>query len=876
MNQDRWRRYLRFFGRNVEADVDDELRFHLESRIADFEAAGMTRDEAERAARERFGNYEQIDAALRAHDYALARTERRRNLVDDLKQDLRYALRSLRRAPGFAIVAIATLALGIGANTAVFSVVDAVVVRSLPYPEPEQLTFLWGNTLGEYTRLRELNRSWTDIAAYRPTSINLAGDGEPERLDGALATPSLFSSLRVAAARGHTYTEAEVPSSGMSAALLSDGLWRRRFGADAAIVGKKIMVEGAPYTVVGVMPPDFGFPTRDVQMWIPVNMPPARSGALWGNGGWRFLGRLKPGVTPVQAQAELKSLYKQLRHENPVWDPGPEYGDAATVTPLQQQLVGSARTMLFLLLGVVAVVLLIACVNVANLLLVRATARQKEVAIRMAIGGGRGRIIRQFLTESIVLAFVGGVCGVFVAWLGVRELIALLPSDIPRVIDVGIDLRVLVFTAVLVVATGFAFGLLPALRAGRDVQPTLRAGARSATGSNRKLASLLVSGEIAAAVLLLIGASLLIRSAIAMQRTDPGFAIERTVTAGVTPPRLTYKDPAKTVAMYENLLQQVSAIPGVQAAAVVDRLPLGRSIAGGLAVRVEGQAEDLTKSLPMVSHYQVTSANYLATMNIPLVSGRAFTLQDRAGTPQVALISESVAKRFWPKGDAIGKRMGYPYPSEMFTIVGIVKDVKLDSLAGTDNEVLYRPLGQANALNMAVVARTTIDPAAFAVDLRRAVSSVDRNLPLSELQTMRTVVDRSSARQRFATLLLTIFAGVALVLGLVGIYGVMSYAVAQRQREIGIRMALGASPSNARSMVLREGLSMAGSGIVLGLFAAALGSRLLGGLLFGVGRNDPLTFVLVPVSLAGVALLASYIPARRATRVDPTTALRAD
>jgi predicted permease len=873
----RWRRYLRFFGPNVDADVDDELRFHLESRIAEYQSRGLSRADAERAARERFGDFTAIDAELRDHDRALVRAERRRDLMEDLIQDLRYAFRSLRRAPGFAIVAIATLALGIGANTAVFSVVDAVVLRALPYPQPDRLTSLSGNTLGEYTRLRELNRSWKGIVAYRAASINLSGDGDAERLDGAITTPNLFSVLGIPPALGHGFVGDESDAGKLGVVVLSDGLWRRRFGADPAIVGKSIMVEGAPYRVVGVMPAGFGFPTRDTQLWIPLNMPPARSGLLWGSGGFFMLGRLRDGVTAVQAQAELHALFKQIRFENPIWDPGPKYGDDVRVTELQQRLVGSARTMLFLLLGVVGVVLLIACANVANLLLVRATARTREVAVRMALGGGRGRIVRQFITESLVLAALGGICGVLVAWVGVRELLAALPADIPRLTHIGIDFRVLGFTSLLVVMTGVGFGLLPALRASGDVQPSLRDGSRTSTGSNRRLAALLVSAEVAAAVLLVIGATLLIRSVGALENVDPGFRVSQIVEARLTPPRQRYIDPQTTLAFYDQVLGRLAALPGVQAVGAVDKPSLGRSPVGGLAMRVEGQFEDIKSgNLPFADHYQIVTPHYLETMNVPILSGRGFTDEDRSGAPEVVLVNESVAKKFWPKGDAIGKRIGYPYPSDWMTIVGIVKDTKVDSLAEGPSLTVYRPLAQASALNMAVVLRTTTSSGTLESEIRKAVAGIDPGVPVSEVQTMRAAVDRSAARQRFATLLLALFAGIALVLGIVGIYGVMSYAVAQRQREIGVRMALGASPGDARLMILREGLTMAAAGIVVGLIAAASLSRLLGGLLYGVKPNDPVTFALVPVLLAVVALLASYLPARRATRVDPTTALRAE
>lgn len=871
----RWRRYLRFFGPNVEADVDDELRFHLEMRARDYEARGLSSDAAHRAARERFGDYDAIGSTLRAHDHSHARTERRRDVMNDLLQDLRYAFRGLRRAPGFALVAIATLALGIGANTAVFSVVDAVVLRALPFPHPERLTSIAGSTLGELTRIRELNRSWTDVAAYRAASINLSGDAEPERLDGAVTTPNLFTILGVPAALGRAFVGDESATGRIFVVVLSDGLWRRRFGADPAIIGKSIMVEGAPYEVVGVMPPGFGFPLRDSQLWIPLNMPPAHTGQLWGMGGFQLVGRLRDGVTAGQSTEELRALYKQIRFENPIWDPGPDYGRDARVTLLQQRLVGSARTMLFLLLGVVGVVLLIACANVANLLLVRATARTKEVAVRMALGGGRARIVRQLITESLVLAAIGGGCGMLVAWLGIHELLAVLPVDIPRLTTIGIDWRVLGFTSLLVVATGVGFGLLPAIRASGDVQPSLRDGSRTSTGSNRRLASALVAAEIAAAVLLVIGATLLIRSVRELEQIDPGFRVTSIVTARVTPPRSRYMDPRSTPPLYDNILQRVSALPGVESAAAVDRLALDQPV-GGLAVRIEGQAEDIKRSLPSAEHYQVITPAFLSTMKIPLLAGRGFSEVDRPGAPEVAIVNESFAKRFWPDGDAIGKHIGYPWPSEWMTIVGVVRDTKVDSLTEGRNATVYRPLAQASGLNMVLVLRTSTEMRTLAAELRRAVASVDAGVPLSDVQTMSSIVEQSSSRQRFATLLLGLFAAIALALGSVGIYGVMSYSVAQRQREIGIRMALGASPSDARRMVLREGLFMAAGGIAAGLVAALAGGRLLGGLLYGVEATDPVTFVVVPLLLAGVALLASYLPARRATRVDPTTALRAD
>jgi len=636
-----------------------------------------------------------------------------------------------------------------------------------------------------------------------------------------------------------------------------------------------VMVEGAPFTVVGVMPAGFAFPTHDTQLWLPIVMPPSRSGAFWGDAGYRTIGRLRPGITPDAAQQELRSLFAQIRHENPIWDPGPDYASHANVRPLQQQLVGSAQTMLWLLFGVVGVVLLIACANVANLLLVRATMRQKEVAVRMALGGGRGRIIRQLLTESVTLALLGGAAGVALAWWGVHALVAILPADVPRVANIGIDLRALGFTTLLVVTTGIAFGLLPAIRSsGATAQTALRNGSRTAGGSNRRLASLLVCGEVGAAVLLLIAAMLLVRSMWALHAVDPGFRTTSIVTARISPPEHRYADTKTIVPFVDELLRRIRAIPGVESVAAVDNLPLSR--VRSLAMRIEGQFEDIRHNLPIIDHYQIVTPDYFSTLAIPLIEGRPLGDDDRAGAPDVAIISESFARHYWPAGGAIGKRIGYPWPSAWVTIVGVVKDVQIDSLTGVSGEAFYRPIKQAPTPGVSLVVRSSADVQTLAPALRNAVAQIDRGTPVSGIETMRSVVNRSAARQQFTMLLLSLFAGIALVLGVIGIYGVMSYAVAQRTREIGVRMALGASPGDARRMVLREGVSLAGVGIVVGVLAALLSTRALSGLLYGVTTMDPLTFGAVPIGLIVVALLASYLPARRATRVDPTTALRAD
>jgi predicted permease len=874
----RWRRYLGFFGRNVEGDVDDELRFHLEMRARDYKASGLASGDAWRAATDRFGNYTAVNTALVNHDLAVAKRQDRRAFMDDLAQDVRYALRSLRRAPGFALVAIATLALGIGANTAMFSIVDAVVVRALPFPRADKLVSVSAVVLAEATRIRELSHSYSDVAAYRAISSGISGDAEAERVEATAVSANLFSTLGVAMASGRAFSADENSPGKSNVVVLSDGLWRRRFAANRGVIGQSLMIEGSPYTIVGIAPSGFSFPSSSTQLWVPITMPPSRSGAFWGDGGYKAIARLRDGVTPAAAQQEIRTLYKQIRHENPLWDPGPTYGAEATVTPLQDKLVGSARTVLWLLFGVVGVVLLIACANVANLLLVRATARQREVAVRMALGGGRSRIIRQLLTESVVLALIGGLAGIAVAALGIRALVGILPTDVPRVATIGLDLRVLAFTMLLVLATGIVFGLIPAIRSsGTDMQRAMRNGARGSSGTNRRLANVLVCGEIGAAAVLLIAALLLVRSMWTLQNIDPGFRTTSIVTARVSPPakRFTGANTSAVIPFADEMLRRVRGIPGVAAVSLASDVPFSNGIRS-LAIRVEGQFENIRAGLPMVEHYQTVAPNYFTTIGIPLVAGRPLSDDDRAGTPDVALVSESFARHYWPNGDAVGKRIGYPWESPWVTIVGVVHDAKVDSLTSTSTEVLYRPFKQSPVTAMSLVIRTDGDIGALANALRSTMTGLDRSTPVSEIQTMRTMVDRSAARQRFTMLLLSLFAGVALVLGIIGIYGVMSYAVVQRTREIGVRMALGASPSDARRMVLREALIIAIAGIGGGLVAAALSTRALGNLLYGVSATDPITFASVPLAITIVALIASYLPARRATRVDPTSALRAD
>ncbi len=567
-----------------------------------------------------------------------------------------------------------------------------------------------------------------------------------------------------------------------------------------------MMIEGAPYTIVGVMPSDFHYPTKATQLWTPIEAPLSRtSGAFWGLGGYSVIARLQPNVTPAQAQLDLKSIFEQIRLENPIWTPGKvEYTNAANtnVRPLQSKIVGSARTMLLLLLGVVSVVLLIACANVANLLLVRATTRQREMAIRAAIGGSRLRLVRQALTESLVLAILGAVCGVAVAWGGVHALSAILPSDTPRVGEIALNARVLVFTGSVALLTGFVFGLIPALRiSGANVNVALASGGRSgAAHSQRRVARALVIGEIAAAVVLVAAATLLVRSVDALRRGDPGFRIESIVTARISPPGGAYKDTGVVTRFYDELLTRTLAIPGVERAAFVSQVPF--TVGYGGAYRIAGQFEDITGKtgyLPMSDHSLIISPDYFTTLAIPILAGRAFTSDDRATAPPVAIVSESFAKKFWPNTSAIGQRIGYPWESPWMTIVGVARDAKLDSLTGTTEQTIYRPHAQQPVAAMWIVARTRGDRLAFAAPLRAVVTQIDATVPVSDVRTMAEVSASTQARPRFTMTLLTIFAGIALLLGVVGIYGLMSYSVAQRRNaKSAFAWVLGASPGDAR------------------------------------------------------------------------------
>jgi putative ABC transport system permease protein len=859
--------------------VDDELRFHIDMRIERSIALGMSADEARRDALQRFGDVVAVRDTLVSHDKRKQDAKGRRELLGDVIQDVRFGWRSLRRAPGFAVAAIATLALGIGANAAIFSVVNAVVLRPLPYAQPHELVSIGRGSGGEFVALRERLRSYSQIAAYVGQTHPLDDGREALRVEGAAITTNLLAMLGVAPVLGRAFTDDDGRHGNNAVLILSHGLWQRRFGGSPHVIGKRLNLEGIPHTVIGVMPADFRFPTRAAQYWQPYAFNPANVGYHWAVVNLTFVGRLAPGVSPEQAERELRQVWPPLRDLNPLWNPGPEYRRDATVTALQTDIVGSARELLWVLFGCVLLVLLIGCVNVANLLLARATARQRELSVRAALGGGRARLIRQLVTESLLLSVLGATLGIAFAYLAVGWLVAAMPPGVPRAEEITVSGTVLLFTSLVAVLTGIVFGIIPAVRAtsAGKLSITGFGGRTTASASHQRVSALLVASEMALAVVLVIVATLLVRSFVELRTVDPGFRTDNVVAARVSPPGGGYRDPGRLTELYATVLERVSATPGVRSAAAVDKLPLAQTI-WGIAARVEGQFEDGTRLLPEIHHWQMVTPKYFETMGIP-VRGRAFNEADRSDQVPVAIVSESVVRRFWPNGDAVGKRIGYPFPSPWLMIVGVVPDTKQDSLSDTTTMSMYVPWQQRTRMSgseMWVVARGEGSPSELGASIRRIVHEVDRSVPVSDVRTMDAVLSSSLEKARFTVVLVGAFAAAALLLGAVGIYGMMSYVVGQRTQEMGVRLALGASGYRVLALVVGRAAKLALAGAVVGLLAALASTRSLGALLYGISATDPLTFVAVPLLFVIVAMLASYAPAIRATRADPVRALRSD
>jgi predicted permease len=837
-------------------------------------------------------------------------------LMNTLARDLRYALRAFARSPGFTIAAILSLAIGIGANTAIFSIVSALLLRPLPYQDADRLVILWNTSPGlgitqdwfstaQYFDIKNGHPGFEQVGLAIGGNFNLTGEGDPERVGVMRVSSSLLPMLGAKVAQGRLFTAGDDSVGQPATAILTDGMWARRFGSDPRIIGRSIVLNGASYQVVGVLPRGFVLPqevlpllygTEQADIFVPLPLPAAAS-TVRGHEDYNILARLRPGVSLQQARAEMNTITARLRHDHPEVYP-PNGGLTFNIVPLLEQVVGNVRHTLFVLLGAVGCVLLIACVNVANLLLSRAVGRQKEIAVRTAVGAGSGRIVRQLLTESVLLALAGGALGVLFAVFSMHWLHVLGPKSVPRLGEIGLRVDALLFTLLVSVVSGILFGLAPALRVSRpNLLTALKdadrgsAGASSMWGRGNNLRRLLVVGELAISVVVLIVAGLLIRSFVRLENVSPGFNPANVLTLELTMSGDKYKDPQLVRATYRQLWERLERIPGVSYAGGVSSLPLSEMFAWG-PITVEGRVPPPGENF-INADERVVAGHYFETMQIPLLQGRLFNGQDTPDKPQVVVVDEFMARQLWPNQDPLGKRVSFGDLASKpvwATVIGVVGRIKQDTLDSDSRIALYLPQSQhiGRAMNVVVRsrdndvrsrdndARSSGDPAALAAAVKREIHELDRDLPMYRVLTMEQRVAESLARRRFSTVLLALFAGFALALATIGIYSVMAYLVSQGTREIGIRMALGATQRGILGLVVRQGMVLALCGVGLGLIAAFGFSRLVSGLLFGVQSTDPLTFAAIALLLAVVALLASYIPARRAARIDPMISLRCE
>ena len=879
-HEPRWRRYLRFWRPDSAADVSDELRFHLESRVAENLAAGMSAAEARRAAVERFGNVHHVERSLASLTRERELTERRVAWRQVIRQDLRYAVRQLARSPVFTAVAVLTLALGIGANTAIFSAVYSVLLRPLPYAHADRLVDLregtgqgeWGMnvTMGNYDVWRQRSPQFTALGAYTYAAFTLTGAGAPQRLLGLSVSADYWRALYIPPLVGRYFSAAEDQPGAPNVVVLSYALWSTAFASNRHIVGQTIMLSGTPYTVVGVAPAAYALRSNAPELWVPLALTPAQR-AEHTDHELTVVGLVREGVAIPDAVRELSAVEHQLAHDYPKAG----IDGSIVVHSLRDSVVGAVRPLMLVLFGAVGLVLFIACGNVMNLLLARAAARRKEVAIRSALGAGRKRLVAQLLIESVLLAGLGGVAGVAVAAAGLHALIRASPPGVPRLFDATLNGPVLLFAAVVALACGITFGVLPALRATRlNLQQSLREGSRDSTLVVRgSLRAALVIGEVALALVLLVGAGLLVRSAIALQRVNPGFEPHGLLIAGVALPQARYPTDSVRAAGFERIIEAIQAVPGVASVALVSRLPID---AQGMDCAVWREGMDTNEGSGVDANARSATGNYFATVRTPLLLGRTFTSADVTGSAPVVVINQSLAHWLFGNQNPVGRRIAQ-CPSgtpKWMQVVGVIGDMRASGLDAPPPNEVYYPMGQLGGSGMSVAIRTALPPASLAPAVRRAVAAVDAELPLSGVSTMDEVIARSMATPHFTTTLLVLLGLTGLALAAVGIYGVIAYFVSQRAHEIGVRMALGASRSGVSLMVLRQGLALASAGVAIGLVASAAATRALAGMIYGVSARDPITFLAVAGVLVFVAALASLVPAHRATRLDPLDALR--
>jgi putative ABC transport system permease protein len=859
---------------SVERDLDQELTAYLELLAAEKVKGGMSPEAARRAARLELGGVEQVKEQVRQVRVGA--------FLDTLFLDLRHGARMLIRSPGFAIVAVLALALGIGANSAIYSVIDGVLLRPLPYPDADRLilvsrhfsksSFRYGNLcVADYLDWRAGNRSFEEPVLLSMRNFDLTGGGQAEEVSGAAVTAGLFPALRARPLLGRFFRSGEDGPATQRLAVLSESLWRRRFGASPAVIGQAVDVDGKRSTIIGVMSASFQFPRAESELWTNlVYELPTRRGPFF----YRGLGRLKPGITLPQAQAELDAIALRIEHAGSAWSPDLTF----PAQPLREALVGDARPALLVLFGAVSLVLLIAAVNVANLLLARATAREREMAVRLGLGAGRARLLRQLLTESVLLALVGGAAGVAIAAIGIKVLRVWNPGNVPRIQEVHLDLHVLGFTLFVSLLTGLLFGVAPALQSTRTAfAGSLKEGGRSSTAGTgrRRTRAVLVIAEIALSLLLLAGAALLLRSFVLLQQVRTSARPDHILTLQISASAAKYGDSKTSVPLYERLLERVRQLPGVESAAVSDSLPPDR----------EGDADTYViagRPLPPGQLNPITTAptvsgDYFRAVGIPLLKGRSFDQRDTLKSPPVVIISEAMARRDFAGQNPIGQRIKASAPeisSPFMEIVGVVGNTKYLGLSRPFDAAYYQAFEQNGGRRQYLAVRCSVAAANLTPLLRREFAAIDPDLVITREATMEQAIAASVAQPRFRTVLLAAFAAVAILLAAIGIYGLIAYSVGQRTHEIGVRMALGAQRADVLRLIIGQGAHLALAGIGLGMVSALALTRVLADMLFGVSATDPLTFTVVPLLLAAVALAASVVPARRATLITPHVALK--
>lgn len=857
------------------------MRLHLEMAAEANVEKGMPPEEARRAALRSFGNFDSV----RERAYEV----RGGGMLETFLQDFRYAGRMLTKQAGFTVVAALTLALGVGANTAIFSVVEGLLLRPLPYRHAERVVVVWENNRvrnrphnvvnpANFLDWQDQAKSFDQMAAFVDQRYNLTGTGEPEEVPSQLATPNLFTLLGAPAALGRTFTPEDAAAGREDVAVISHGLWQRRFGGKPDVIDRVISLSGASVTIIGVMPPDFKWFLKEnsltgkpADLWRPMTFTEeqrVRRGRYMS-----AVARLAPGVSQEQARAELDAIAGSLESQYADFNTG--WG--VTLVPLRDQLSGEIKPALLVLLGAVGFVLLISCVNVASLLLARAAGRHKEMAVRSAMGAGRRRIVRQLLTENLLLALLGGSLGLLLSRWCVQALVALSPENLINAEQVGVNLPVLGFTLAVSLLTGIVFGLAPALEASRvKLSETLKESSRGNAGSSRgrRVRDALVVAEVGLAFVLLVGAGLMARSFLRLSAVDPGFDTTNLLTLRVILPPAKYSEDGKVVAFFREALEHMRTLPGVRSASAVSALPFA-DLGAATSFAIEGKPAPAAGEEP-VTDVRVVDEEYFRTMNIPVVAGRTFTAREAVEDGKVAVINQAMARTYFPGEDPVGKRITVnmqdePEPTE---IIGVVGDARYSSLEGEVRPMVYWTHPQLVYSSMMIILRTSVEPESLAAGARREILAIDKDQPVSDVRTMESWLAESISRTRFGTLLLGGFAGLALILAALGVYGVMSHSVAQRENEIGVRMALGAQARDVLRLVIRQGLLLVIAGVALGLLGALALTRVLSSLLYGVSATDPLTFAAIALLLLGVSWIACYIPARRATRVDPLAALK--